>query len=159
MSCFKKKYQFLLFNLNSYKIIFPWFLLNELISKFSDNLITYYFIFVKNIGFILIMLILYFSSETHSKVPKLRMYETYTTFFVSDRILPNLFNKEMDIIAISLIISIIITVEQLIKSIKLPSVQYYNVLRNALYSFKWCLLKGRHSLTFQDIKSKCISVL
>lgn len=29
------------------------------------------------------------------------MYETYdTTFFVSDRILPNLFNKEMDIIAI-----------------------------------------------------------
>lgn len=48
-----------------------------------------------------------------------------------------------------------------IKSIKLPSVQYYNVhvLRNALYSFKWCLLKGRHPLTFQDIKSKCISVL
>lgn len=53
------------------------------------------------------MLILYFSSETQSKVPKLRMYETYTTFFVSDRILPNLLNKEMDIIAISLIISII----------------------------------------------------
>lgn len=152
----------MLFNLNSYKIIFPWFLLNELISKFSDNLIIYYFIFVKNFGFILIMLILYFSSELQSKVPKLRMYETYTTFFVSDRILPNLFNKEMDIIAISLIISIISHYRwTVIKSIKLPSVQYYNVhvLRNALYSFKWCLLKGRHPLTFQDIKSKCISVL
>lgn len=151
----------MLFNLNSYKIIFPWFLLNELISKFSDNLIIYYFIFVKNFGFILIMLILYFSSETQSKVPKLRMYETYTTFFVSDRILPNLFNKEMDIIAISLIISIISHYRwTVIKSIKLPSdQQYYNVLRNALYSFKLCLLKGRHPLTFQDIKSKCISVL
>lgn len=154
----------MLFNLNSYKIIFPWFLLNELISKFSDNLIihVYYFIFVKNFGFILIMLILYFSSETQSKVPKLRMYETYTTFFVSDRILPNLFKKEMDIIAISLIISIISHYRwTVIKSIKLQSVQYYNVhvLRNALYSFKWCLLKGRHPLTFQDIKSKCISVL
>lgn len=102
------------------------------------------------------------SSETQSKVPKLRMYETYTTFFVSDRILPNLFNKEMDIIAMSLIISIISHYRwTVIKSIKLPSVQYYNVhvLRNALYSFKWCLLKGRHPLTFQDIKSKCISVL
>lgn len=154
----------MLFNLNSYKIIFPWFLLNELISKFSDNLITgiYYFIFVKNCGFILIMLIQYFSSETQSKVTKLRMYETYTTFFVSDRILPNLFNKEMDIIAISLIISIISHYRwTVIKSIKLQSVQYYNVhvLRNALYSFKWCLLKGRHPLTFQDIKSKCISIL
>lgn len=154
----------MLFNLNSYKIIFPWFLLNELISKFSDNLITciYYFIFVKNCGFILIMLIQYLSSKTQSKVTKLRMYETYTTFFVSDRILPNLFNKEMDIIAISLIISIISHYRwTVIKSIKLPSVQYYNVhvLRNALYSFKLCLLKSRHPLTFQDIKSKCISVL
>lgn len=48
---------------------------------------------------------------------------------------------------------------QINKAPKCPILQRIHVLRNALYSFKWCLLKGRHPLTFQDIKSKCISVL